>query len=374
MDWYGISDFDKAIQHFMRALEIDPDYMRARQQIAMAYGTMGEIDKALATLKPLLENREKFTRYERLTLSWCEYWLQYNDAEALRILRELEKLAPADVFTLFLIGGEELLLNRPQRTVDTYAKIDPKIMYREIFGAAWILPLLASAHHLLGNFKKELKEIGRGLKHFPDLLKLRRSEICALAALGRINEVKKVLDERATVVTQGQIQAEHVLVAARELRAHGFKKAATEVANEAIERYKMQSSQADFRYNLARVFYMAERWDEAKALFEELNLEKSDNIHYMGYLGVLAARRKDREEAHRISTKLQELDKPFLFGKHTYWRACIASLMGEHHRAVELLRAAIGQGYAYGLHLHRNMDFEPLKDYPPFQQLIGPRE
>jgi hypothetical protein len=108
-------------------------------------------------------------------------------------------------------------------------------------------------------------------------------------------------------------------------------------------------------------------------LIEELAAERPDNIDYKGYLGTLAARRGDREEALRISTELESIDRPYLFGSNTYWRARIASLLGDRERAVALLREAFAQGREYGVYLHRDMDLEPLRDYPPFQELLRPK-
>lgn len=45
----------------------------------------------------------------------------------------------------------------------------------------------------------------------------------------------------------------------------------------------------------------------------------------------------------------------------------------ENAQAVELLRSAINQGTYFGIWLHRDPDFESLRDYPPFQELMRPK-
>ena len=74
----------------------------------------------------------------------------------------------------------------------------------------------------------------------------------------------------------------------------------------------------------------------------------------------------------RISGELRDIDRPYMFGNHTYWRACIAALLGEKEEAMNLLREALAQGVSY-TRLHPDMDLEPLWDYPPFQELIKPK-
>ena len=64
----------------------------------------------------------------------------------------------------------------------------------------------------------------------------------------------------------------------------------------------------------------------------------------LGRLGTLAARRGDLDEALRYSGLLENLDMPYLFGRHTLWRARIAALLGEKEHAMRLLKQALEQG------------------------------
>jgi hypothetical protein len=62
-----------------------------------------------------------------------------------------------------------------------------------------------------------------------------------------------------------------------------------------------------------------------------------------------------------------------VFGEHTYYRAGIAANLGERERAVELLRDAFAQGQYFGYSLHNSLALEPLRGYPPFEELIRPK-
>ena len=126
------------------------------------------------------------------------------------------------------------------------------------------------------------------------------------------------------------------------------------------------------RYILARVLYTAERWEEAKHIFTLLHKEFPDNVDYLAYLGMLAARRGDRDEAQKISSQLENIKRPYLWGDHTYGQACIAALLGEKENAVNLLREALSQGVTYWS-LHPDMNLEPLSDYPAFKELVKPK-
>jgi hypothetical protein len=84
-------------------------------------------------------------------------------------------------------------------------------------------------------------------------------------------------------------------------------------------------------------------------------------------------RRGDREGAMRIFDELAAIDRRYLSGSHAYWRACIASLLGEKERAVALLRESFSQGRFYRVGLHRDINLEPLWDYQPFKELLRPK-
>ncbi len=147
-----------------------------------------------------------------------------------------------------------------------------------------------------------------------------------------------------------------------------------EIANRAVEWYKSHLTPTTYRYGLARALYLAKRWDEAHPIFEKLAAENLDNIDYKGFLGTLAARRGNREKALEIFNELQQTDQPYLFGEHTYWCARISSLLGDREQAVVLLKEAFAQGYESPIDLHRDMDLESLRDYPPFQELVRPKQ
>ena len=92
-----------------------------------------------------------------------------------------------------------------------------------------------------------------------------------------------------------------------------------------------------------------------------------------GSLGVIAARVGDHDEARRIFDDFPLTDSPSAPRSRSYWRACIASYLGEKDRAVELLKEAYAGGRGYNVDDHIDIDLEPLWDYPPFQELIKPK-
>jgi len=375
VEFFG-NDYPKAIQHFERAVELDPSFLTAKLWLSIAYGNQGYYAKAKSILNSANKNREQLSPYECHKVDWYMAVLNGKNEEALRFVRLAEKLAPKNITINYVLGLEAKRCNRPQETVETYAKmdsVDPKILYRvEVSG--WRIRHLAGAHHMLGNYKKQLKVVREGQNYFPDTLRLKVDEVRALAALGRVKELRNVLKETLAVETSTGAYPFWVMSEAyEELRVRGFREEAREIAHRALDWYKQHRDEADYRYNLARTLYLAERWQESRALFKELSKEEPDNINYKGYLGTLAVRMGDKEKAIQISEELKDIDRPYLFGSHTYWRACIAAHLGDKQKAVKLFKEAFNQGQNYGVYLHNDMELEPLRDYPPFQELIKPK-
>jgi hypothetical protein len=98
-----------------------------------------------------------------------------------------------------------------------------------------------------------------------------------------------------------------------------------------------------------------------------------DPIDVAGALGVIAARTGDHDEAWQIFNEFPNPGPPFDPASRFYWRACIASFLGEKVVAVELLKEGYANGLPHTLEFHVDVDLEPLWDYPPFQELIAPK-
>lgn len=266
---------------------------------------------------------------------------------------------------------------------------------------------------MLGDHETEAETVRHGLEYYeagnPGLL---GSELSALAALGRVGEVDRLLDQVTTLEPTPR-DAPRLPAGARqpppsprtrgprvgpgwlfvqtaiELRGHGYDQASRAVLERlhrwADDRTPDEASEEGHRLAVATGLYLAERWDTAQASFEALAAASPRNPDLQGYLGTIAARRGDRAEALRIS---QWLEGPDLRGRsetRTLWRARIAALLGDPQLAMELLTDAFDEGLGFvgtrlaegsrivAVWLHTDMDLESLHDRADFQELLEPR-
>jgi tetratricopeptide (TPR) repeat protein len=197
--------------------------------------------------------------------------------------------------------------------------------------------------------------------------------------LGRIEEMRVLLDALPVLGLRynryGTPQAIWS-IAAIELRAHGYGEAAEDYTSRAIEGFRermVQDSSRDWRPQLAVNLYRAGEYAEAYEILVELHEESPAAIRAWGNMGACAARLGRREEAQLISDSLAKWNLMYVPGRKAHFRARISAILGDHGRAVELLREAISNGVGYSVWQHTSELAILLRDNPAYQELMRPR-
>jgi predicted Zn-dependent protease len=372
------ADYPKAIASFQRGATLDPNFKEALWLEAIAYWQQGQYAKAQELIANIEKARESLPAYWRYLLALNQASLRGDREEAHWAAEQLAALKPNDLSRKFYKADFALSLNYPQEVVDSLSKIDlfDKRLGEEDKGST--ASILMTAYHMLGNHKQELKIARRVRKAYPELLSLLNFEARALAALGLVKDLQKLIEEIKTLPPQsGYSPGASMVNICIELRAHGHKEAALQILNQVVQwfesRPQAEKVLAVNRWGLTRTLYILDKWDEAETLSGGLHSEMPDNIDYYGLLGSIAARKGNREKALKISQELKDNKTPYLFGSPNYWRARIAALLGDKEASVNMLREAIKQGLDYTDLYFYPQDFESLQDFPPFQQLMKPK-
>jgi len=364
--FYGddASNMREALEFMSRAVALDSTFPDPRFFLIMAHLNLGEMRAADSNATVLLQSAPRLTPYQRATLDWMVASIRGDRAGALRAAR-----ARGGVWDLAV---EALYANRPHETIEILRGRDGLALPEFYF--KW--HSLMEALHMVGDHASELREARRAAEVHPGQLLFLRDELQALAALGRVADVDETLDRRLPTSLPYWDLADLTLSAAAELRAHGHRDAGRRLAERLVERLDFQRhGEADampLRWQRAMARYAAERWDDARGLFDSLSAATPRDVNVRGYRGVLAARLGNREEARRISDELEGLADPYDHGRDVYWQACIAAQLGERDRAMALLREAYRRGRRFGILLHRDMDLEPLRGYAPFEEFLAP--
>jgi len=356
----------EALQYFYRAVAADSTFTDPRFLLVFAHQNLGEWSRADSNAQLLIPFRSQFSDYQRATLDWVLALLRGDRAAALQAARD--RRVPADA------GVEAFRFNRPREAIEA---LKPVTEWTEAGFNYHKWGTLIEAYHVVGDYRTELEQARAAREMYRERMMMLLNEARALAALGRLDEVDRALDESQRLPVEGFFDESTVLIrTGGELRAHGHREASLRVAQRAIDWFEARPSNMDFvpfKSGYAQALYLAERWEDARALYVELDSLVPNNVNFQGFLGVLAARLGEDEEALRISDGLEGMADPYDFGRDVYWQACIASLLGERERAMTLLREAYARGRMYEIILHTDMDLEPLHGYPPYEEFIKPQ-
>jgi predicted Zn-dependent protease len=364
------------VAHCLRATEIDPGFFMAWYAAALSYSNMGDVPRARAVAERMRAMNDGWSAKERLLLNYVVYSLDGRLQDALTALRQAEALDPADLSTNYLLGFYLLRLNRPQETIDLYARVHAA-SWDAVTVGTWRYARLAAANHLLGRHEEELRlaTIARGL--FPASFLSRNDQLIALAALGRFEELRRGVEETQTLASSSvYTPGLSMRIAAEELRAHGYRRESIELAQQSAAWYRnrpaeFQAAPAN-RLSLAQSLYVAEEWAAAREIVSALVREAPANVAYTALAGAVAARAGDRGAAEKFAAALANAAS-VPGGVIELRRAQLAALLGERDQAVSLLRDAFARGLSMSTGLHRHMDLESLRGFAPFDELMKPK-
>ncbi|MFC2142461.1 protein kinase [Acidobacteriota bacterium] len=371
MDFFFRGRREDSIEYSDRAAEIDPDYPLPLFLSALAHGNADRFS-VVAQYLDKIDDLPSLSQGEIYFYDWLRARQEGDNESRFRIMEQQEALAPGTMQS-YELGVEALFTNRPKLALKAFARLDPESALVKDWFSYWLS--LTTAHHMIGNFKQELKDAQKAQKQFPQHWGPLACKIKALAAFGRLEEVHNALDESyAKPITADWYPARLMGIAGEEFSAHGYDDMAAEMFGLGLSWVKNRPlEEGDYRFALTLSTAYALNWQEAEPLFKDLYESDPESLTTLGYLGLCSAKTGDRGEAHRISEVLANWSKPYAFGSHSFWRAVIAAALGEKDRAVSLLRASLQQGQAYS-DLYCRMELEPLWDYPAFVELIKPRD
>jgi tetratricopeptide (TPR) repeat protein len=371
----GLPPFDTAIFRLERALEIDPGFHLARWALLRYYAALAMYREAEAELEVLEGYLPDMTQFNRTFVRAARAQLDGRPLEALSALREAVDLAPNTFWIRNQAGMWAIHNNRPVEAVEVLGGIPfdwtsghPGFVQRPFVN-------LCFAHHMLGNDEAVLRLAVESLEHFPDAMIFYGLQANVLGVMGRFEEMNGILEASLSIRHHSRTSAGVSFpYTARELRAHGYHEQSLDVAERAVEwfRERPDEIQRESWFYVAAL-NAAERWQEARDFAERAVHEEPSAVRFVGLLGVLEARIGRTDEARQIAAELQLPGDDRLRSERTYWRACIAAQLGRLDEAVSLLQRAFSEGHRFSDEFHRDINLEPLWDYPPFQELIEPK-
>ena len=369
------------------AVEIDSDFVRPRIHLGGLWNpALGPDDTAVlvAFFEPVREMPLN-TEQQRL-VALIDARLSGNWEDAFRIAWEELDRHPDDSMRQFQVVWFAGRANQAQAVLDVYRELEFDPIWPR-HARAVAVEKASEALHRLGRHEEELAT-ARGLLEFGPVAALGSTnqfvELRALAALGHIDEINRIVDE--LTLMQKAMQDWYIIVStAADLRVHGFPDEARLLAERAVAWYEDDHPEAPKGQGYAQCLLAVDRIEDAKTVIDDVMSALPPDAERSPYLlttaGVCAARLGDRPRAMEIERTLESLSQAGAapggnLGHHgviPYCRAHIASRLGEPDRALGLLQQAVTEGFCNYLLIHREPDFEPLWDDPEFQEIVRPK-
>jgi DNA-binding SARP family transcriptional activator len=374
-----------ALEPLRRAIALDSTFVVAQLQLAVAHANTYD-NAADSIAQALLRKRSSLMPLQRHWLDWLLSLGAEDPVAGYRALQAAAELAPRHF--LASLAEWAMKLNRPDeaRQLLLQLGIDDT---QDLGTEYW--KLLTRTYHALGDGTSELAAARRARARYPDRMELLELELIALAAQGRVGEVKAVLDT-ALSFPQAKTGVPSVVIhmpglgiwpgrlmvaTGIELRAHGHEQPAQDMFDRALAWYQTldppDENRQTIRREVATALYSARRWAAAESAFRELLESDPSNYAFLGFTGVLAARQGDVQSAERVITLLDAM-RPSLPRPHAiagYWQAKISAVLGDRDRAMRGLTECFGPQGRSGM--HTDFDFEGMSSVPAFKAFIRPK-
>ena len=373
-------DYGAAIAACQRALSLDPRFIWPRVSLFHAYLQNSQREAALAQLTRLEADYSSFTAVERGQVHLLRANIEGRTLEVLKAFEELTAVHPETYYLRYNHALAEIALNRTGSAIRRLTGIPPEWAGKGNNWEWWPASTLGWAYHQRGDCASQLRVARESKAIFPDVLDFRSQEVAALAALGRLAEIDPVLDAVAGIRSRPGRDAgdprDVLFKTVMELRAHGHLEASRGKAERLLAEYRSLPAEAqkEERSTIASLLTLLDRGPEALEIRRALAAEAPSDAYPQVDLAILLAHLGRAEEAREVETRQAAAGDPNHLGRLTFRRAGIPARLGEKERAVALLRQAFAEGFGYREHIHTRMDLESLRGFPPYEDLMKPKD
>ncbi len=364
----GAGDFSGSLPHFQEAYAADTTFLQpllSSEVVLTNLRQWAEVDSILAILD---RRQNEMSRIQRLQFEYGASVRSGDWREVLRLRRLMAEEDP-DQWGGFNLAHMALLANYPAEALGAMEALSEESIEDQWL---WYWEHLAWANHALGRDRAAVEAAREGRERFPEFLLLRWREIQALAAMGRLEELRPLLaDLESAEPDDYTFPGMMMSFVAMDLARFGYLREAKDVANRTIDWCRDREPDGQSLI-VAPLLMLTDRPQEVVDLLGPQVREDPDDIELRGTLGMALALAGDEPGARAEARWLEELDPTDLYGRNTYWRASIAAYLNEPEEAVRLLRQALDEGVSFEV-FTTGIEFMPLWGYEPFDQLMAPR-
>jgi DNA-binding SARP family transcriptional activator/tetratricopeptide (TPR) repeat protein len=336
-------DRRQALVHFLQAAELDSTFHAARVEAAILHRLLGDCGRTEAIARELGAVRERLAPYDYHALDEQVAQCEGDWERAYRQARALVELRPGSAFLDYSLALQAMQLGR---FGEAKALLGRHALGR---GVAEVGPNYALVSAQLASVSGD-RERGLNVIHWlrardPGFGPAWAMEVTFLARAGRAEATGRFVDSMlATPLEPRAAIVNGLRRAAASFSACGDTAVARRLSTNALAVLDGMPSARVGRQRLdrAQVLYELGRLGEAEASLREIVAGDSVNVDARGYLGLIAALRRDTAAARTTETWLEAARSPYVFTR-TMYRARIAALLGDRERALALLGPALDE-------------------------------
>jgi tetratricopeptide (TPR) repeat protein len=391
--------YAEALELWRDAFDGDTTWLYGLWRIGAMYYHLGRWQERDSVLAFMEARRERLLPGEALRLDYVRAWNR-SPEEAVRTAQAFYSSEP---FYAYAVMWCLVAAHRPAEALRYYALRDTMAAWDRGW-QEWDISA-ALAYHMLGRFEEELAMARSAKSREPRFFDHWAREVTALAALGRTDEIERIITESHGLEDQGA-PVRLMNTAASELSLHGRPEDAASFAEQVVARVaqwpdsiRALGGTKDILRNALRILG---RHDEVVRIYEEqARMTPSAGLQYrilgmkhrvalgdtVGALALVDSARTQPLTAYmstagdtvRLSGATQAAGWYFSAygtakwatkGVPLYHAAGILSLLGRKDEAVAMLRAALNNGWRSEPDEPLYWYWAPIKDYPPFQELV----
>lgn len=366
MAHYQASEYTSAAAAFEEAYSLDPSFYLAAFFAGLTWGNAGDGAKAGAAYAYAVTGRDRLSAYYRHRLD-AQLAARAGDRErAVEENRTAARLAPGSkaVYNVAQLANR---MRRPALAVEALTTLDPD--RPPMKGWSGYGAVLTRAYHDLGQHEAELTAAREYRRRFPEVINAFYAEGRALAALGRLSDLERLIP---AFEAASPFLGRFLVTVGAEAEAHGHANDARRLLDRSIAWYDAlppdRAAASGVRNWRAFAHYSRGEHDAARELFRGLVAEQPDNDGWRAWVAIIAAEKGDRQAGEAEIRRLLDKETPADGGLLSIYAASIAGVLGDAPRAVRLLEAAEAAGRAPDIWTHRGPWYRRIRSDRGFQE------
>jgi hypothetical protein len=333
-----------------------------------------ELERDLAHARTLAA---RMTAAEQGLLAYVQA-LSRNDLPAmLPAARQFMRNTPGSMESPLLVSSTALGLRRPDVADSALRGVDPDRGLNLVGPYYWQSRI--GLAQMRGDGRSVLTAAHEGARRFPRWILFRAYEARELARQGRLAELNDVIDDARLDTLPEQIgRAVAAAHAASALTMMGRDSSARALAERwwpAVGGVRADTARW-VQDAVADLALITERWSDLAAMASPTPLSSAHSLSdRLSFAAVGRLHLGDTATAIRHDSLLAASHPPLDFGYRELARARIAAHRGQPEQAMRLLQQSAAEGVRlqllWGVDFASDPFLAPLRDYPPFRQLIA---